>query len=386
MIPFNRPYLTGKELYYIRQAHQRAQLAGDGYFTKKCQHWLEKNLGTKKAFLTHSCTSALEMAAILADIKPGDEVIMPSYTFVSTANAFVLRGGVPVFVDIRPDTLNIDENLIEKAITRKTKVIVPVHYAGVGCEMDTILKIAHKHRLLVIEDAAHGVKATYKGRELGTMGDFGALSFHETKNIISGEGGALLINNPKFIKRAEIVWQKGTDRSRFLRGEVDKYTWQDIGSSFLPGELVAAFLWAQLGKASEITKKRLEIWNYYHKGLKNLEESGRLRRPIVPKYCKHNAHIYYIILQSPREFISLKKHLNKNKIQALSHYSPLHKSKFFKKLTQKHLSKSIKNKLSIATNCEPKILRLPTYINLKNIEQKKTIKAIASYNLSKKKL
>lgn len=384
MIPFNRPYLTGRELYYIRQAHQRAQLAGDGYFTKKCHSWLEKNLGTKKAFLTHSCTSALEMAAILADIKPGDEVIMPSYTFVSTANAFVLRGGVPVFVDIRPDTLNIDENLIEKAITRKTKAIVPVHYAGVGCEMDTILKIARKHRLLVIEDAAHGVKATYKSRELGTIGDFGALSFHETKNIISGEGGALLVNNPKFIKRAEIVWQKGTDRSRFMRGEVDKYTWQDIGSSFLPGELVAAFLWAQLEKATEITKKRLQIWNRYHKGLKKLEDSGRLRRPVVPKNCKHNAHIYYLILRSPQQSASLRKQLNKNKIQALSHYSSLHISKFFKKVAKKHLSKSKKTKFPNATKSIKKILRLPTYINLKCKEQKKTISIIASYSLSKK--
>lgn len=370
MITFNRPYLTGKEIHYIRQAHRRAQLAGDGYFTRKCQEWLEKNLGTKKAFLTHSCTSALEMAAILADIGPGDEVIMPSYTFVSTANAFVLRGGVPVFVEIRPDTLNIDEKLIEKAITRKTKAIVPVHYAGVGCEMDEILKIARRHRLLVIEDAAHGVKATYKGRELGSMGDMGALSFHETKNIISGEGGALLVNNPQFIKRAEIIWQKGTDRSRFLRGEVDKYTWRDIGSSFLPGELTAAFLWAQLKKAHEITKKRIKIWNYYHKEIKFLEKSGKLRRPILPKYCRHNAHMYYILLKNSKIRNKTIKKLIKKNINSVFHYVPLHstyKGSFYSK---------IKQPLKITTFYANCLLRLPLFATLKRKPQKKVIKTL----------
>lgn len=370
MIPFNRPYLTGKELYYIRQAHQRAQLAGDGYFTKKCHNWLEKNLGTKKAFLTHSCTSALEMAAILADIKPGDEVIMPSYTFVSTANAFVLRGGIPVFVDIRPDTLNIDENLIEKAITRKTKAIVPVHYAGVGCEMDTILKIARKYRLLVIEDAAHGVKATYKGRELGTIGDFGALSFHETKNIIAGEGGALLVNNPKYIKRAEIVWQKGTDRSRFMRGEVDKYTWKDIGSSFLPGELIAAFLWAQLEKGDEITKKRLKIWNQYHNALKSLEENGLLRRPIVPATCKNNGHLYYILL--PKKPIFNEKNKSKKiNYKPIAHYMPLHSSRYGQLVTNKIYILKNTNEVS------KKIIRLPLHCKIKIQEIKKVMRIIS---------
>ena len=366
-IVFNQPYLTGKEIFYIRQAHRRGQFAGDGYFTRKCQHWLEKNLGAKKAFLTHSCTAALEMAAILADIRPGDEVIMPSYTFVSTANAFVLRGGVPVFVDIRPDTLNIDEKRIEQAITRKTKAIVPVHYAGVGCEMDAILKIAHKHRLLVIEDAAHGVKATYKGRELGTMGDLGALSFHETKNIISGEGGALLVNNHKFIKRAEIVWQKGTDRSRFMRGEVDKYTWQDIGSSFLPGELTAAFLWAQLEKANQITKMRLKLWDRYHTALQGLEESGKLRRPIVPKNCRHNAHTYYIILPSKTQREQVLKSLRIKNIYAVFHYLPLHQSKILKKIEKKQ------SFCPIAETVSNRIARLPLHFNIKN----KTCKIVA---------
>jgi len=370
MIPFNRPYLTGKELTYIRQAHCRAQLAGDGYFTKKCQNWLEKNLGTKKAFLTHSCTSALEMAAILADIKPGDEVIMPSYTFVSTANAFVLRGGVPVFVDIRPDTLNIDENLIEKAITRKTKAIVPVHYAGVGCEMDAILKIAKKHRLLVIEDAAHGVKATYKGRELGTIGDFGALSFHETKNIISGEGGALLVNNPKFIKRAEIVWQKGTDRSQFLRGHVAKYSWKDIGSSFLPGEIVSAFLKAQLENTAKITKERKKIWLRYHKSLKNLEKKGKLCRPTVPAECQHNGHIYYILLNTSAGRKKLLNALNKKKVNLVFHYFPLHKSKMAELLNLNRYTLTQTEKISV------RIIRLPMFTGLKENNQRKILSEI----------
>ena len=379
MIPFNRPYFTGKETSFIVEARKRGQLAGNGYFTRKCQNWLETKLGTKKAFLTHSCTAALEMAAILADIQPGDEIIMPSYTFVSTANAFVLRGGVPVFVDIRPDTLNIDENLIEKAITRKTKVIVPVHYAGVGCEMDTILKIARKHRLLVIEDAAHGVKATYKGRELGTIGDFGALSFHETKNIISGEGGALLVNNPKFIKRAEIVWQKGTDRSRFMRGQVGKYTWKDIGSSFLPGELTAAFLWAQLEKAGQITKKRLKIWDRYHAALESLEKYKMLRRPNVPISCKHNAHNYYILLENNKTKKKLIKKLVSLKIHATSHYTPLHKSKFAKKYLKGMLY--LKNTSAV----ENKLIRLPMFAQLQITQTTKIVKKIKKILMSQNK-
>ena len=281
-VPFNKPYMTGKELFYIAEAHFNGMLAGDGPFTKKCHRWLEEQTGAQKALLTHSCTAALEMAAILADIQPGDEVIMPSYTFVSTANAFVLRGGVPVFVDIRPDTLNIDETLIEAAITSRTKAIVPVHYAGVACEMDTIMDIARRHNLLVIEDAAQGVLSTYKGKTLGTIGHMGAYSFHETKNVISGEGGALLINDARFIERAEIIREKGTNRSQFFRGQVDKYTWVDVGSSYLPGEVIAAFLWAQLEDASNITARRLAIWEQYHRGLHALERQGRLRRPVVP--------------------------------------------------------------------------------------------------------
>ena len=345
-------------------------LAGDGYFTKKCQRWLEKNLGTKKAFLTHSCTSALEMAAILADIKPGDEVIMPSYTFVSTANAFVLRGGIPVFVDIRPDTLNIDENLIEKAITRKTKAIVPVHYAGVGCEMDTILKIARRHGLLVIEDAAHCVKATYKGRELGTIGDLGALSFHETKNIISGEGGALLVNNPRFIKRAEILWQKGTDRSRFMRGEVDKYTWRDLGSSFLPGELMAAFLWAQLSQANKITQRRLKTWHRYNTAFESLEKRGCIQRPVIPSVCRHNAHNYFLIFPCSYQRNAIIKNLKSKNINAVFHYLPLHLSPIEKKWKKVRANCPVSEKIS---DC---LVRLPLYTGMQITVQKRVIQTL----------
>jgi dTDP-4-amino-4,6-dideoxygalactose transaminase len=276
-IPFNWPHMTGKELDYIAEAHSQGKLAGDGPFTQKCHAWLEKKLGAVKALLTHSCTAALEMAAILADIKAGDEVIMPSYTFVSTANAFVLRGAIPVFVDIRPDTLNIDETKIEAAITPRTRAIVPVHYAGVACEMDVIMDIARRHELLVIEDAAQGIMSTYKGRALGTIGHFGALSFHETKNIIAGEGGALLINDARFVERAEIIREKGTNRSQFFRGEIDKYTWCDIGSSFLPGELIAAFLWAQIEAADSITDNRIQMWNAYHSAFEPVEQAGLVR-------------------------------------------------------------------------------------------------------------
>ena len=370
MIPFNRPYLTGKELIYIRQAHRRAQLAGNGYFTIKCQKWLEKNLGTKKAFLTHSCTSALEMAAILADIKPGDEVIMPSYTFVSTANAFVLRGGVPVFVDIRPDTLNIDEKLIEKAITPRTKAIIPVHYAGAGCEMDVIMAIARRHKLLVIEDAAHCVKATYKGRELGSIGHLGALSFHETKNIISGEGGALLINDKKFVERAEIIWQKGTNRRAFQEGKVDKYTWVDIGSSFLPGEITAAFLWAQMQEATRITQKRLDSWQRYHELLEPLEKEGKLRRPIIAKGCQHNAHIYYILLNSLKQRKQALKKLEKNGINAVFHYVPLHSSPAGKKYGR------LAGKLPVTQDISQRILRLPLFMGLTARQQSKITKLL----------
>jgi len=358
MIPFNRPYLTGKELQYIAEAHACGQLAGDGEFTKKCNGWLEKRTGCHKALLTHSCTAALEMAAILADIRPGDEVIMPSYTFVSTANAFVLRGGVPVFVDIREDTLNIDEHLIEEAVTPRTKAIVAVHYAGVSCEMDTIMAIARKNELIVIEDAAQGVMSTYKGQALGAIGDLGCYSFHETKNIIAGEGGALLVNNPTFAERAEIIREKGTNRSQFFRGQVDKYTWCDVGSSYLPGELIAAFLWAQMEEAEAITAKRLEIWNQYHEAFLKLESSGRIRRPIIPNECQHNAHMYYLLLKDADDrtrFISAMKEKN---IDCVFHYVPLHSSGFAKE-TITSLST-----LQRTSNLSERLVRLPLWLDL----------------------
>lgn len=323
-IPFNKPHMTGKELWYIAQAHQGGQLAGDGPFTKKCHAWLEKRTSARKALLTHSCTSALDMTALLAAVGPGDEVIMPSFTFASTANAFVLRGATPVFVDIRPDTLNIDESRIEAAITPHTKAIVPVHYAGVGCEMDAIMDIAQRHNLLVIEDAAQGLMARYKGRALGSFGQMATLSFHETKNIISGEGGALLINDMEFFERAEIVREKGTNRSQFFRGQVDKYTWVDIGSSFLPGELIAAFLWAQLEEATAITTQRLLLWERYHEAFAELEAMDKIRRPIVPQDCEHNAHMYYLLvpnLDARTQFIAS---LRAKDIHPVFHYVPLH--------------------------------------------------------------
>ena len=358
MIPFNKPYLTGKELHYIAEAHARGQLAGDGFFTKKCNAWLEEKTGCHKALLTHSCTAALEMAAMLADIQPGDEVIMPSYTFVSTANAFLLRGGVPVFVDIREDTLNIDERLIEAAITPRTKAIVPVHYAGVACEMDMIMATARKHNLLVIEDAAQGVMATYKGRPLGSIGDLGCYSFHETKNIISGEGGALLINNPAFANRAEIIREKGTNRSQFFRGQVDKYTWVDIGSSYLPGELIAAFLWAQMEEADSITAKRLEIWNRYHQAFEALEASGRLRRPVIPDNSRHNAHMYYLLLRDLEDRSIFIDRMKESGINCVFHYIPLHSSPMGLKISR------LSDNCKITDIFSERLVRLPLWIGL----------------------
>ncbi len=357
-VPFNKPYMTGKELFYIAEAHFNSMLAGDGPFTKKCHRWLEQETGAQKALLTHSCTAALEMAAILADIQPGDEVIMPSYTFVSTANAFVLRGGVPVFVDIRPDTLNIDETLIEAAITPRTKAIVPVHYAGVACEMDTIMDIARRHNLLVIEDAAQGVLSTYKGKTLGTIGHMGAYSFHETKNVISGEGGALLINDVRFIERAEIIREKGTNRSQFFRGQVDKYTWVDVGSSYLPGEVIAAFLWAQLEDSANITARRLAIWEQYHRGLHALERQGRLRRPIVPAECKQNAHMYYILLDSLEARTQLIEEMRRQNIFPVFHYVPLHSSPAGRKYGRTH------GELPVTEDLSDRLLRLPMWTGL----------------------
>jgi dTDP-4-amino-4,6-dideoxygalactose transaminase len=326
VIPFNKPFMTGRELHYIAQAHTNGHLSGDGAFTRRCHASLEKITGSHKVLLTHSCTAALEMTALLLDLQAGDEVIMPSFTFVSTANAFVLRGAVPVFVDIRPDTLNLDEGLIEAAITPRTKAICVVHYAGVGCEMDPILALARKHGLRVVEDAAQGILSTHKGRPLGSIGDFGAFSFHETKNVISGEGGALLINDPAFVERAEILREKGTDRSQFFRGLVDKYTWVDAGSSFLPGEITAAFLAAQLEEAEAIIRRRLEIWARYHAWAEPFEASGLLRRPIIPEHCTHNAHMYYLLLPSLERRTGFIAHLKASGVMAVFHYIPLHSS------------------------------------------------------------
>lgn len=363
-IPFNKPYMTGKELEYIKQAHANGCLSGDGPFTKKCHAWLEKHIGCKRALLTHSGTAALEMAAILADIREGDEIIMPSYTFVSTANAFVLRGGKPVFVDIRPDTLNIDETKIEEAITPKTKVIVPVHYAGVGCEMDTIMEIADKHKLLVIEDAAHGVMSGYKEQPLGSIGHMAAVSFHETKNIISGEGGALLINDARFSHRAEVIREKGTNRNSFFKGQVDKYTWVDIGSSYLPSELTAAFLWAQMEEAWPITRKRLRIWNKYHTSLKRPEESGSIRRPVLPVECTHNGHMYYLLLPNLEKRNLFISHLKENGIMAIFHYAPLDDSSAGKKYSRRH------GTLEVTYQMSNRVVRLPLWTGMteENVE------------------
>ena len=357
-IPFNKPYMVGKELEYIKRAHENGHLSGDGPFTGLCHAWLEKHTGCKKAFLVHSGTAALEMAALLSDIKPGDEIIMPSYTFVSSANAFVLRGGIPVFVDIRPDTLNMDETKIENAITDKTKAVMPVHYAGVGCEMDTIMGIAGRHNLLVIEDAAHGVMASYKNRPLGSMGHMATFSFHETKNITSGEGGALLINDPRFIKRAEIIREKGTNRGNFFRGEVDKYTWIDIGSSYLPSEMNAAFLWAQMEEADVITKRRLDIWRKYHEALKDYEERGLIRRPIVPAECAHNAHMYYILLPDREKRDAFIRHMKKSKIGAIFHYVPLHESLAGKRYCRQE------GNLPVTVLTASRVVRLPLWTGM----------------------
>jgi dTDP-4-amino-4,6-dideoxygalactose transaminase len=371
-IQFNRPFMTGKELYYITEAKFGNMLAGDGPFTKQCHEWLERKSGCDKALLTHSCTAALEMAALLLDIKPGDEVIMPSYTFVSTANAFVLRGGVPVFVDIREDTLNLDEHLIEAAITPCTRAIVPVHYAGVACEMDAIMTLANRHGLRVVEDAAQGVMASYKGRMLGSIGDFGAYSFHETKNVISGEGAALLVNDSALAARAEIIREKGTDRSRFFRGEVDKYTWQEVGSSFLPGELIAAFLWAQLEEAQSITDERLIIWQRYHELLAPFEHKGLLRRPIVPAYCQHNAHMYYVLLGPEIDRQKVLSELKKNDIYSVFHYVPLHSSPGGKRYGRAH------GELEVTIRQSERLVRLPLWVGLSSSQQDRIVEVLCN--------
>lgn len=370
-IPFNKPYMTGKELFYIAEAHFNNMLAGDGPFTKRCHAWLEQRSGCAKALLTHSCTAALELAALLLDIEPGDEVILPSYTFVSTANAFVLRGAVPVFVDVREDTLNLDERLIESAITPHTRAIVPVHYAGVACEMDAIMTIARHHGVKVVEDAAQGVMASYKGRALGSIGDMGAYSFHETKNVISGEGGSLLVNDPKLALRAEIIREKGTDRSQYFRGEVDKYTWQELGSSFLPGELIAAFLWAQLEEADRITQQRLVSWQRYHNLLAPFEAAGVLRRPIVPKDCQHNAHMYYVLLSPGIDRQAILDEFKRNEIGSVFHYVPLHSSPAGQRYGRAH------GDLAVTNSVSKRLIRLPLWVGLTEAQQEMVIDVLS---------
>jgi len=350
--------MTGKELWNIAQANVNGHMAGDGPYTKRCHSWLEHRINTSKALLTHSCTAALEMAAILLDAGPGDEIIMPSYNFVSAANAFVLRGATPVFVDIRPDTLNIDETKIESAITAKTKAIIPVHYAGVGCEMDTIMSIANKYDLFVIEDAAQGILSSYNQRPLGSIGHMGTLSFHETKNIISGEGGALLINDPRFVERAEIIREKGTNRSQFFRGKVDKYTWVDIGSSFLPGEIIAAFLHAQIEESDEITRRRLEIWHTYQDAFEPRESDQMFRCPVVPANCEHNAHMYYLLMPDREVRKMLIEKLAEKGISTVFHYVPLHSSPAGKKYGRFH------GEMNVTDSLAERIIRLPLWIGI----------------------
>ena len=358
MISFNVPPVVGNELKYIEQAIGNHKICGDGEFTKKCSAWMEEKTGTAKALLTTSCTHATEMAALLADIQPGDEVVMPSFTFVSTADAFVLRGAKVKFVDIRPDTMNIDETLIEDAITDKTKAIVPVHYAGVGCEMDTIMDIARKHHLLVIEDAAQGVMSSYKGKALGTIGDYGCYSFHETKNYSMGEGGALLIKDPDMIERAEIVREKGTNRSKFFRGQIDKYTWVDAGSSYLPSELNAAYLWAQLEQADMVNDNRLKSWNFYKELLTPIAEKEYITLPYIPEECTHNAHMFYIKTKNLEERSALISYLKENGVLAVFHYIPLHGAPAGQKYGE------FIGEDKYTTRESERLVRLPMYYNL----------------------
>lgn len=358
-IGFNKPPLTGNEQQYVLQAMQSNKISGDGYFGKKCQAWFEENLGCQKTLLTPSCTAALEMAAILIDIQPGDEVIMPSYTFVSTANAFVLRGAKILFVDIRPDTMNIDETLIESAITPNTKAIVPVHYAGVACEMDAIIEIAIRHGLFVVEDGAQGMMSTYKGKPLGTIGHLGVFSFHETKNYTSGgEGGLLIINDERFLQRAEVIREKGTNRSQFFSGMVDKYTWVDVGSSYLPSELQSAFLWGQLEKAEEINQNRIATWNAYHQAFMPLQQADLVDLPIIPDHCQHNAHMYYLKLKDLDKRTEFIEQLKANDINAVFHYIPLHSARAGQKFGE------FIGKDQYTTTESERLVRLPMYFGM----------------------
>lgn len=358
MINFNVPPFTGKEMDYIRQAVENQKICGDGEFTGKCSRWIEEKTGTKKALLTTSCTHATELAALLSNVKEGDEVIMPSYTFVSTADAFVLRGATPVFVDIRPDTMNIDESLIEAAITDKTKAIVPVHYAGVACEMDQIMELAQKYKLVVIEDAAQGIMSTYKGKALGAIGDFGCFSFHETKNYSMGEGGALLIQDESYIEEAEIIREKGTNRSKYYRGQVDKYTWINYGSSYLPSDMNAAYLWAQLEQADRINEFRLARWNQYREGLAPLAEEGLIELPVIPKGCVHNAHMFYIKTQDIEERTAFIDFMKQNGIWPVFHYIPLHTAPAGLKFGRFH------GEDRYTTRESERLVRLPLYYRL----------------------
>lgn len=357
-IPFNKPCITGKELGYIKQAFVNGHISGNGVFTRRCERWLERKFNCRKALLVNSCTAALEITAILADIKDGDEVIMPSYTFVSTANAFVLRGAKIVFVDIRPDTMNIDEKLIEKAVTDRTRVIVPVHYAGIGCEMDVIIRIAKKYNILVVEDAAQGVMAKYKKKYLGTIGDIGCYSFHETKNYTCGEGGALILNDDRFFERAEIIREKGTDRSKYFRGEVDKYSWVDIGSSYVLSELNAAFLYAQFDAATDIYRDRMRSWKLYYERLIPLMQKGVIGLPFVPKTCRHSAHMFYIKVKNLDTRNRLLRHLKENDILGIFHYMPLHSSEAGKKYSR------FCGKDRWTTGESGRIIRLPLYYKI----------------------
>lgn len=373
-ISFNRPPFVGKETEYIKEAVEKnGMICGDGPFTKKCSQWMKERFQTKNVLLTTSCTHALEMAAFLADIQPGDEVIMPSYTFVSTADAFVLRGATCVFVDIRPDTMNIDETKIEEAITEKTKAIVPVHYAGVSCAMDEIMAIAKKYNLKVVEDAAQGVNAFYKGKALGTIGDFGCYSFHETKNYSMGEGGAILFQDDKYLEPAEILREKGTNRSQYFRGQIDKYTWVGYGSSYLPSDMNAAYLWAQLEEADKINDKRLSIWNFYHEELKELEDKGVLERPYIPEYATHNAHMYYIKVKDLRVRTKLLAYLKERGILSVFHYVPLHSATAGKKFGRFHGEDVYTTKES------ERLCRLPMYYSLSLEEAAEVVKALKEF-------
>lgn len=373
-ISFNRPPFVGKETEYIKEAVEKnGMICGDGPFTKKCSQWMKERFQTKNVLLTTSCTHALEMAAFLADIQPGDEVIMPSYTFVSTADAFVLRGATCVFVDIRPDTMNIDETKIEEAITEKTKAIVPVHYAGVSCAMDEIMAIAKKYNLKVVEDAAQGVNAFYKGKALGTIGDFGCYSFHETKNYSMGEGGAILFQDDRYLEPAEILREKGTNRSQYFRGQIDKYTWVGYGSSYLPSDMNAAYLWAQLEEADKINDKRLSIWNFYHEELKELEDKGVLERPYIPEYATHNAHMYYIKVKDLRVRTKLLDYLKERGILSVFRYVPLHSATAGKKFGRFHGEDVYTTKES------ERLCRLPMYYSLSLEEAAEVVKALKEF-------